>query len=461
MLNDVLRISAAVAAAVALNTLGVTAAGAAGPVARAHQAAKAPGGRQPSGRPAPGSQLWASRLSGPRNVLDRPSSLAVSPDGKNVFVATTNQAAASGDDYATVAYNTATGARLWIQRYNGPANHSDVPTAVAVSPTGTTLFVTGLSETSTGGADYATIAYNTTTGAQLWVTRYHGPGRSDDEAKSVAVSPAGTTVFVTGSTTKGAVTAAYNAATGAQLWVKSDPGHVASSVAVGPDGKDVFITGNATVAYRATTGAELWAKSYRGRYASSIALSPDGANVFVTGVKYLTGAQSDYITIGYRAGGTRLWTQRYSDPAHYNAAAAVGVSPNGATVFVTGQRGDARGDSGFATIAYRAATGAPLWTQRYNQPVHANAAMALAVSPASGTVYVTGGSETPDHTDVATVAYGAADGARLWVHGYDGPAHGNDYATSVAVSPNGTKVFTTGPSWGGKGYDNLTIAYQG
>ncbi len=461
MHNDVWRISAAVAAAVALSTLGVTAAGAVGPVARAHQAARAPGGRQPSGGTAPGSQLWASRLSGPRNVLDRPSSLAVSPDGKTVFIAATNQAAASGDDYATVAYNTATGARLWTQRYNGPANHSDVVTAVAVSPTGTTVFVTGLSETGTGGADYATIAYNAATGAQLWVTRHHGPARSYDMAKSVAVSPAGTTVFVTGSTTKGAVTAAYNATTGAQLWAKSDPGHNASSVAVSPDGKDVFITGNATVAYRATTGAQLWAKSYHGRYALSVALSPDGANVFVSGVKYLTGAQSDYITIGYRASGARLWTQRYSDPAHYNAAAAVAVSPDGATVFVTGQRGDAQGHSGFATIAYRAATGAPLWTQRYNKPAHANVATALAVSPASGTVYVTGSSETPNHEDVATVAYGATAGARLWVQGYNGPANGNDYATSVAVSPNGTKVFATGPSWGGKGYDNLTIAYQG
>jgi outer membrane protein assembly factor BamB len=461
MLNDVLCISAAVAAAVALNTLGVTAAGAAGPVAKAHPVAQAPGGRQPSGMPAPGSLLWASRLSGPRNVLDRPSSLAVSPDGKTVFIAAPNQAAASGDDYATVAYRAATGARLWTQRYNGPANHSDVPTAVAVSPAGTTVFVTGLSETGTGGSGYATIAYNAATGAQLWVTRYDGPARSDDVAKSVAVSPAGTAVFVTGYTAKGAVTAAYNAATGAQLWAKSDPGHVASSVAVSPDGKDVFITGDATVAYRASTGAQLWAKNYHGRYAVSVAISPDGAKVFVTGVKYLTGAQSDYITIGYRASGTRLWTQRYGDPAHDNAAAAVAVSPDGATVFVTGRRGDAQGRSGFATIAYRAATGAPRWTQRYNKPVHANTAFALAVSPATGTVYVTGASEAPDQADVATVAYGAAAGARLWVQDYNGPARGDDYATSVAVSPNGTKVFLTGPSWGGKGYDNLTIAYQG
>jgi len=153
MLNDVLGISAAVAAAVTLSTLGVTAAGAAGPVAKAHQVAKAPGGRQSPGVPAPGSQLWASRLSGPRNVLDCPSSLAVSPDGKTVFVATTNLAAASGDDYATVAYNTATSARLWTLRYNGPANHSDVPTAVAVSPNATKVFTTG---PSWGGKGYDT-----------------------------------------------------------------------------------------------------------------------------------------------------------------------------------------------------------------------------------------------------------------------------------------------------------------
>ena len=460
-----MRISAAVAAAVALNSLGVTAAGAADPVTQAHQVAKAPGSRQASGVPAPGSQLWASRLSGPRNVLDRPSSLAVSPDGRTVFIAATNRAAASGDDYATVAYNAATGARLWTQRYNGPANDSDVATAVAVSPAGTTVFVTGTSETSTGGADYATIAYNAVTGAQLWVTRYHGAAHDSDVAKSVAVSPTGTTVFVTGytsgSTTRAALTAAYNATTGSPLWVMGYQGHTASSVAVSPDGKDVFITGDATAAYRATTGAQLWAKSYHDRYASSIAISPDGTNVFVTGVKYLTGALSDYITIGYRASGARLWTQRYGDPAHDNAAAAVAVSPDGTKVFITGQRGDARGHLGFATIAYRAATGAPLWTQRYNKPAHANTATSLAVSPTTGIVYVTGGSQAPNQEDFATVAYGAAAGARLWVQGYNGPANGDDYATAVAVSPNGTKLFVTGPSWGGNGYDNLTIAYQG
>ena len=104
-------------------------------------------------------------------------------------------------DYATVAYSAVTGAQLWAKHYSGPGNDGDFATSVAVSPDGKALFVTGA---STGAAapirryDYATVAYSAATGAQLWIKRYNGPGNKDDSASSVAVSPAHDTVFVTG-----------------------------------------------------------------------------------------------------------------------------------------------------------------------------------------------------------------------------------------------------------------------
>src|SRR5215472_9703218 len=78
-------------------------------------------------------------------------------------------------------------ARLWVKRYNGTGNNTDVATAVAVSPSGKTLYVTGQSYGTAGVVDYATVAYKAATGARLWVKRYNGPtGSLSNVPSSVA-----------------------------------------------------------------------------------------------------------------------------------------------------------------------------------------------------------------------------------------------------------------------------------
>jgi outer membrane protein assembly factor BamB len=107
------------------------------------------------------------RYSGPGNNLDTARAVSVSRDGTKVFVTGESYTGSTtGDDYATVAYDAATGTRLWARRYNGPTNGNDFPVALA-SPGGNRVYVTGIS-----GGNYGTVAYNATTGAQLWVRRY-------------------------------------------------------------------------------------------------------------------------------------------------------------------------------------------------------------------------------------------------------------------------------------------------
>ena len=445
----------------------------------------------------PGSQLWVSRYNGPASGVsarDAASSVAVSPSGNAVYVTGDSNGTSSRQDYATVAYNAATGAELWASRYNGPGNSADQARQVAVSPDGDTVFVTGASNGGGSGPDYATVAYAAATGAQLWASRYTGPGRRRDGAYSLAVSPDGATVFVTGGSqgiTSGSdyATVAYNAATGAQRWVRRYNGpanrdDIASAVAVSPDGHSVIVTGTstggrsgqdyATVVYNAATGARRWVSRYTGPgdrrdIAAALAVSPGGHSVFVTGAS--TGATSgkDYATVAYNAAtGAQRWVRRYNGPKNGNdSASSVAVAPGGHTLYVTGGSVTTFGLD-YATVAYNAATGGRRWVSFYDNGGFADVATAVAVSSDGNTVYVTGrGSYSPQGTNIvtyeyATVAYDGATGTQRWVSRYQGPGH-LDRAASLAVAPAGDAVYVTGESLGdiSTNLDYATVAYNG
>jgi WD40 repeat protein len=377
----------------------------------------------------------------------------------------------------------ASGTQLWVKRYNGPGNGADVAESAAASPSGKTIYVTGYSHGSpvSEAGDYATIAYNATTGAQLWLKRYNGPGSHGGEGQSVVVGPSGKTIYVTGYVFVSALspgtefaTVAYNAVTGAQLWVKFYSGGEVGAddepyaMAVSPSGTTVFVTGQTygsdsgspyyvTVAYNAATGAQRWAKTYEGagnigytaEAAASVTVSPSGTTVFVTG-QGATSSQPDYATIAYNATtGAQLWVARYEYPASsVGTATSVAVSPSGKSVFVTGYY-EAAASAGYATIAYNATNGKQLWAKRYSPAGGSDAAYSAAVSPSGKTVYVTGGvygGGGEGSEDYATIAYNAASGAQLWAKRYS--PGGTSYAHAVAVSPSGKTVYVTGISAG-------------
>src|SRR5439155_8075615 len=93
----------------------------------------------------PGLELWVAREESPTPFGADARAVAASPDGARVFV--TGQVN-HGDGltyYGTVAYNATTGARLWAQFFDRGAllPPLDHPNALQVSPDGTKVFVTG------------------------------------------------------------------------------------------------------------------------------------------------------------------------------------------------------------------------------------------------------------------------------------------------------------------------------
>jgi hypothetical protein len=168
---------------------------------------------------------------------------------------------------------------------------------------------------------YWTIAYNARTGAKRWSARYSGLG--DSGATSVAASPDGSSVFVTGSTQKG------------NLLARID-----------------------TVAYSAATGARLWVARYRNGSSTRVlaALAPSASTLVVTGVRAVNGNPGQYVTLAYdMATGAARWTAIYQGPnTGASVPFAIAASPDGSRVFVTGQSADATAfTDDYATVAYR------------------------------------------------------------------------------------------------------------
>lgn len=246
-----------------------------------------------------GAQLFVIQNAG---LLVPWNALAVSPDSSTVFVATTTDPTQPPCGDHVTAYDASTGSQLWAAVY--PNCTWDRNLAIAISPDGSTIYATG-----SGNLGFSTVAYDASTGAQRWATVDNHIHTEGDTDPSVAPSPDGTKLFVLGyaacasnCSDQPLVTVAYDASTGNQLWEsRYDSGglNYPADLAVSADGSRVFVTGqeqmpchspctttpvNAPlVAYDAETGTEAWVEDYLNNSAFALAVSPAGSSVYVAG----------------------------------------------------------------------------------------------------------------------------------------------------------------------------------
>jgi putative pyrroloquinoline-quinone binding quinoprotein len=359
-----------------------------------------------------GARIWGAREGVHFEVSL--NAIAVSPDGSKVFVTGHIRSNTSNPDWGTVAYDAATGNRLWRKTYDGPAFSYDKATAVAVSPDGSAVFVTGDSWDNTTGADYTTLAYRATDGATLWEARYDNAQGPD---RALAVAVAGSRVLVTGDAWTGSnsvgATLAYDAASGTELWQESTALGTGSAITVNPSDSTVFVTGYSQVAaYAISDGMVLWSKTSSDVLDTfrSIVVSPDGSRVYVAGSR-VSPTLWDYVTVAYgAANGTQFWVSTYSGPGNDNdTGIAAAIRPDGSEVYVTGYSRGPNSGLDYATIAYKSSTGSQAWEARYNGPGNADdAANAIAASPDGSKVFVVGTSiGATTGMDLVAVAYEA------------------------------------------------------
>lgn len=276
---------------------------------------------------------FVSVYNGTGNGDDIPNSIAVDQSG-NVYVNGISLGNGSGNDYATVKYNS-NGIQEWVQRYNGAANLDDEGTAISVDKFGS-VYASGASTGNGTAKDFATIKYSSV-GENLWSIRFNGTGNGDDVVYSMKNDSSGN-LIVTGSgffsgTGYDFVTIKYNSG-GDLVWLKKYNGpdnsrDASNSIAINGAG-EVFVTGlsasngntdYATIKYD-TSGNEKWVKRYSGIFngndaAFSIALD-QANNVYVTGLSY-GGNQTnyDYATIKYSQIPTELQNISTSIPSGF------------------------------------------------------------------------------------------------------------------------------------------------
>jgi len=289
--------------------------------------------------------------------LDGAYGVAVSADGANVYVASMNDNAV-----AVFSRNATDGSLTFVEVQLddvGGVTGLRGASAVTVSADGANVYATSFWESSVVVFDR-----DAATGELTWIqTETDGVGGIVGlaNASAVTLSPDGLQVYATGEGGDGVVVLSRDPMTGGLTWLESEQDGVAgvdgidgaSGVAVSPDGTSVYVTGKtdnaiATFDREAVTGALVFSSALfstqgglGGLYgASGVDTSPDGSLV-------VTSSRNGDAVVAFardQATGTLTEVDTVYDGTPLNGlddAVRIVISPDGAAAYAVGVSDDA------------------------------------------------------------------------------------------------------------------------
>jgi hypothetical protein len=208
---------------------------------------------------------------------------------------------------------------------------------------------------------------------------------------------------------------------------------------------------NVAVVKLSPSGQQLWLNIYDGPHHDTdvpyaVAVDDSGSAYVACQVVNALGRTKPTI-LKYRSNGNLDWARMFGQEATADGAfIGVAVSRSGYVYAV----GTPVGSSWRSAVAKYSLRGDSIWN------VYRAGTFSDMCVDTAGNLYVTG-------NDSAVNNYGTwkftPSGEVAWIHSYDGPAHGNDIANSIAVDRAGD-VLVTGHSAGLTSTDLTTIKYS-
>lgn len=476
-----------------------------------------------------GNQLNFAAYNGPANQNDRLADMAIDNSG-NIVVTGRSGTFSDKDDFATIKYNNAL-TQQWLQTVD-LSNENDRATGIWIDATGD-VYVTGRSnngntydfltikysgvsgaaawaqpkifnsngddqpEDITGNSnmvvvtgtkfngvqkDLQTIAYNSTTGAQLWATPYTNLAAKNETVDHVAIGP-GSEVIITGTTdvSTGAISdqdilvVKYNSI-GVQQFVKTIGGSAnidddASTGLIDGSGNIYTVGGlvnnfsskDAVIFQHNAAGVLQLNKSYNGigEFTDKvIAACSSAGSLYCTGYVYSYGEDRNICTMRLDENGNKVWVKTYNGPdSDTDEPVAIAADGSG-NIIVAGRGKNANNDYDVVVLKYNT-NGDTLWTRNWDGGVSGDDEAKDMVIDGNGNIYITGISdEDPTlltNNDFITVKYDA-NGAYQWAVPYNGNGGADDKAYAIALDNSGN-VLVTGKTWNGTDYDIQTQKY--
>ena len=408
------------------------------------------------------SQPFVSRYNGAANGEDQAYAVVADKDG-NVIVGGYSYMVGSGVDYLTIKY-TPDGIGLWTNSYDGPDHGADQIKSVAVDASGG-VYVAGLSGTNivtikytSGGIALWTNTYGSPStflfggiAVDIHGNAYMLPSDFDSNSfitvkYDVNGNPVWTNYFRSSPFT-------------------SDIG---SDIAVDASG-NIFLTGSSFDSFSGANtfltlkyspeGSVLWTNRYSlvGLENGSRIIVDRQGNVIVVGDSQGGTGQHKYPVVKYSNSGAALWTNTI-DAADYSGGGVprIAVDPAGNVFLVGATPGATTAD--YTTVKY-STTGVPLWTNRFFDPNAGVEVLFGAATDNAGNLYWAIESASPNGTNYnyVTLKY-TASGASVWTNRYNGPANASDTPRAMTVDKAGGVYVTGASSSGGSSLNALDWA---